>query len=75
MRPKSYLAERGVLSVDELESVLGLPGVDVFRAVEDPKPIGVGLKPRDADLMLDVRRTPLPLRPSSSSSRDMLEPW
>ena len=37
----SYLAERGVLSVDELESVLFLsPGVLVFLGTWEPKPMG-----------------------------------
>ena len=71
----SYLAESGVLSVDELLSVLFLsPGVEVLRGTPDPKPIGVGLNPLAPDLMLDVRLTPEPRLPSSSELRDMFDP-
>jgi len=69
------LAERGVLSVEELLSVLFLsPGVDVFLGTPEPKPTGVGLSPRAPDLMLEVLLTPDPLLPSSSELRDMFEP-
>lgn len=69
------LAERGVLSVEELLSVLFLsPGVDVFLGTPEPKPTGVGLSPRAPDLMLEVLLTPDPLLPSSSEFRDMFEP-
>ena len=64
----SYLAESGVLSVEELESVLFLsPGVLVFLGTPEPKPMGVGLMwPGLAwERMLEVRRTPLPLLSSS----------
>jgi hypothetical protein len=74
-----YLAESGVLSVEELLGVLFLsPGVDVFRGTPLPKPIGVGLRlPRAPDRMLLERRTLEPRRPLGSSSElsDMLEPW
>ena len=69
------LAERGVLSVEELLSVLFLsPGVEVFLGTPDPKPTGVGLRPRAPDLMLEVLLTPDPLLPSSSELRDIFEP-
>jgi hypothetical protein len=75
----SYLAESGVLSVDELLGVrfLSEPGVEVFRGTADPKPIGVGFRlPRAPVRMLLERRTLEPRRPPSSSElRDMLEPW
>jgi len=70
------LAERGVLSVEELESVLFLsPGVLVFLGTVEPKPIGVGRSPREPERMLDVLLTPLPRLPSSSELRETLEPW
>jgi hypothetical protein len=70
------LAERGVLSVDELESVLFLsPGVLVFLGTPEPKPMGVGRRFREPERMLDVRLTPLPRLPSSSELRETLEPW
>jgi len=70
------LAERGVLSVDELESVLFLsPGVLVFLGTWEPKPMGVGRRFREPERMLDVRLTPLPRLPSSSEFRETLEPW
>ena len=70
-----YLAERGVLSVEELLSVLFLsPGVEVFLGTPDPKPTGVGLRPRAPDLMLEVLLTPDPLLPSSSELRDIFDP-
>ena len=73
---ESYLAERGVLSVDELESVLFLsPGVLVFLGTWEPKPMGVGRRFREPERMLDVRLTPLPRLPSSSELRETLEPW
>jgi len=69
------LAESGVLSVDELLSVLFLsPGVEVFLGTPEPKPTGVGLRPRAPDLMLEVLLTPDPLLPSSSELRDIFEP-
>jgi hypothetical protein len=72
----SYLDARGVLSVEELESVLfRSPGVLVLRGTPDPKPIGVGRSPLLPERMLEVRRTPLPRRPSSLSLRETLEPW
>jgi len=76
----SYLAESGVLSVEELLGVRFLsavPGVEVFRGTADPKPIGVGFKlPRALVRMLLERRTLEPRRPPSSSElSDMLEPW
>jgi len=68
------LAESGVLSVEELLSVLFLsPGVEVFLGTPEPNPTGVGLRPRAPDLMLEVLLTPDPRLPSSSS-RDMFEP-
>ena len=71
-----YLAESGVLSVDELLSVRGRPGVDVFRGTLDPNPTGVGRIPRAPERMLEDRRTLEPRRPSASSLfSDMLEPW
>lgn len=70
------LAERGVLSVEELESVLFLsPGVLVFLGTWEPKPMGVGRRFREPERMLDVRLTPLPRLPSSSEFRETLEPW
>lgn len=76
MSVPSYLAERGVLSVDELESVLFLsPGVLVFLGTPEPKPMGVGLRVRDPERMLEVRLTLLPLRSSSLELRETLEPW
>jgi len=70
------LAERGVRSVDELESVLFLsPGVLVFLGTWEPKPMGVGRRFREPERMLDVRLTPLPRLPSSSELRETLEPW
>jgi len=70
------LAESGVLSVDELESVLFLsPGVLVFLGTWEPKPMGVGRRFREPERMLDVRLTPLPRLPSSSELRETLEPW
>ena len=72
----SYLEASGVLSAEELESVLFLSaGVLVFRGTPEPKPIGVGrrLAPREPERMLEVRLTPLP-RPSSEL-RETLEPW
>lgn len=70
------LAERGVLSVDELESVLFLsPGVLVFLGTWEPKPMGVGRRFLEPERMLDVRLTPLPRLPSSSELRETLEPW
>jgi len=70
------LAERGVLSVEELLSVLFLsPGVEVFLGTPEPKPTGTGLRVLDPDLMLDVLLTPDPLLPSSSEFRETLEPW
>lgn len=70
------LAERGVLSVDELLSVRGRPpGVDVFLGTLDPNPTGVGRMPRAPVRMLLERRTLDPRRPPSSSLfSDMLEP-
>ena len=76
-----YLADNGVLSVEELLGVLFLscvPGVDVLRGTALPKPIGVGFRlPRAPERMLLERRTLEPRRPLGSSSelRDMLEPW
>ena len=73
----------GVLSWEELDGVRPfLTGVEVFRGVEDPKPTGVclygGLAPPTLpapDLMLEVRRTPLPRVPSSDSrSSDRFDP-
>lgn len=70
------LAESGVLSVDELESVLFLsPGVLVFLGTWEPKPMGVGRRFLEPERMLDVRLTPLPRLPSSSELRETLEPW
>jgi len=70
------LAERGVLSVEELESVLFLsPGVLVFLGTVEQKPIGVGRSPREPERMLDVLLTPLPRLPSSSELSETLEPW
>lgn len=70
------LAESGVLSVEELLSVRGRPGVDVFRGTLDPNPTGVGRIPRAPERMLDDRRTLDPRRPSASSLfNDILEPW
>lgn len=69
------LAESGVLSVEELLSVLFLsPGVEVFLGTPEPNPTGVGLRPRAPDLMLEVLLTPDPRLPSSSELRDMFEP-
>jgi len=70
------LADKGVLSVDELLSVRGLPpGVDVFLGTLEPKPTGVGLMPLAPERMLLERRTLDPLRPPSSSLfNDMFEP-
>jgi len=69
------LPESGVLSVEELESVLFLSaGVLVFLGTPEPKPIGVGRRPLFPDRILDVRLTPLPRLPSSSELRETLEP-
>lgn len=69
------LAESGVLSVEELLSVLFLsPGVEVFLGTPEPNPTGVGLRPRAPDLMLEVLLTPDPRLPSSSELRDIFEP-
>lgn len=70
------LEASGVLSVEELESVLFLsPGVLVFLGTPEPKPMGVGLSPRDPERMLEVLLTPLPRLPSSSELSETLEPW
>jgi len=77
-----YLADRGVLSVDELLGVLPLvKGEDVFLGVEEPKPTGVkscliGLPlvdPLAPDLIDEVRRTP-PLGEDSSEFKDKFDP-
>jgi len=70
------LADRGVLSVDELLSVRGLPpGVEVFLGTLEPNPTGVGRMPRAPDRILLDLRTFDPRLPSLSSLfRDMLEP-
>jgi len=69
------LPESGVLSVEELESVLFLSaGVLVFLGTPEPKPIGVGRRPLFPDRILDVRLTPLPRLPSSSELRETLDP-
>jgi len=74
----AFLAEMGVLSVDELLGVrfLSPPGVDVLRGTLLPKPTGVGRMPRAPDRMLLDRRTLEPRRPVPSSSElsDMLDP-
>lgn len=71
-----YLAESGVLSVDELLGVLFLSCVEVFRGTLEPNPTGVGRMPRAPFLILLERRTLEPRRPPSSSElSDMLEPW
>ena len=72
-----YLADKGVLSVEELLGVLFLspPGVDVFLGTLDPNPTGVGRMPRAPFLILLDRRTLDPRRPPSSSElSDMLDP-
>jgi len=71
------LAERGVLSVDELLSVRGRPpGVEVFLGTLDPNPTGVGRIPRAPDRILLDLRTLDPRLPSSWSLllSDMFEP-
>lgn len=69
------LAEKGVLSIELLLSVLSLaPGVDVLRGTPEPKPMACGLRVLLPDLMLEVRLTPEPRLPSSSELRDMLDP-
>ena len=71
----SYLAEKGVLSVELVESVLSRPpGVDVFLGTPDPNPMGPGLICLWPDLMLEVLLTPEPRLPSSSELRLRLEP-
>jgi len=72
----------GVLSWEELDGVRPfLPlvaGDEVLRGDEDPNPTGVGLYGGlptlpAPDLMLEVRRTPLPRGPSSES-KERLDP-
>ena len=72
----SYLAEKGVLSMLLLLSVLSrAPGVEVLRGTPEPKPMGLGLRVLDPDLMLEVLLTPEPRLPSSVSElRDMFDP-
>ena len=70
---KSYLAEKGVRSVELVLSVLSRPpGVEVFLAELEPNPMGLRLF--CPDLMLEVLLTPEPRLPSSSELSDMLEP-
>ena len=72
----SYLAEKGVLSVELALSVLSRPpGVEVFLGTPEPKPMGLGRSVLLPDLMLEVLLTPDPRRPSSDSLRLMLEPY
>ena len=78
----TYLPLIGVLSWEEFDGVRPLPlvaGVEVLRGVDDPKPTGIclygGLPMLPApDLMLEVRRTPLPRVPSSESFKDRFDP-
>ena len=72
----SYLAEKGVLSVELALSVLSRPpGVEVFLGTPEPKPMGLGRSVLLPDRMLEVLLTPDPRRPSSDSLRLMLEPY
>ena len=81
--PSPYLADIGVLSVDELLLVLSLfplaMGVDAFRGDELPKPTGVRsvdcLPAAPAPLLIDEDlRTELPPRGESSELSEMFDP-
>lgn len=75
----SYLADIGVLSIDELEAVLILPlatELDGFLGDDDPNPTGVlrvEALPPTPDLMLEDLLTEDPLG-ESSESNEILDP-